>query len=83
MAYVVELVRAALPDAIIEVRADSVFYSNEIIETLEKLGAEFTISVPFERYANLKIVIESRKRWRKINADFSGFDRQWKADSWK
>jgi FixJ family two-component response regulator len=83
MAYVVKLVRAALPDAIIEVRADSAFYSDKIIETLEKLEVEFTISVPFERYTNLKAVIESRKRWRRINADFSGFDLRWKADSWK
>jgi hypothetical protein len=83
MTHVVKLVRAALPDAIIEVRADSAFYSNEIIETLEELGVEFTISVPFERYDNVKAIVEARKRWRKVTPEFSGFDRQWKADCWK
>jgi hypothetical protein len=67
MEHAVKLVRKALPDTLIEVRADSAFYSNEIIERLEDLGVEFTISVPFERYANLKGIVESRKRWRHIN----------------
>ncbi len=83
MTRIVELVRKALPHTIIEVRADSAFYSDAILVTLEKLGAEFTISVPFERYANVKKVVESRKRWRSIDANFSGFDRRWKVDCWK
>lgn len=83
MEHAVKLVRKALPDTLIEVRADSAFYSNEIIERLEDLGVEFTISVPFERYANLKGIVESRKRWRHIDTNFSGFERQWKADCWE
>jgi hypothetical protein len=83
MTRIVELVRKALPDAIIEVRADSAFYSDEIIGTLEKLQTEFTISVPFERYANVKKIVEGRKRWRSIDKNFSGFERKWKADCWK
>ncbi len=82
MKYTVRLVREALPSALLEVRADSAFYSNEIIETLENLGVEFTISVPFERYANLKGIVEGRKRWRRVDKKFSGFERNWKADSW-
>ncbi|MDB4491851.1 transposase, partial [bacterium] len=79
---VVELVRKALPNAVIEVRADSAFYSEELLFNLERLQAQCTVSVSFESYANLKKVVESRKRWRRVDKEFSGFDRNWKADSW-
>lgn len=79
---VVELARKALPKAVIEVRADSAFYSEELLSNLEQLQVEYTVSVPFERYANLKKVVEGRKRWRRVDKAFSGFDRNWKADSW-
>jgi len=36
---------------IIEIRMDSAFFSDEMVTLLEALGAEFTISVPFERFA--------------------------------
>jgi GTP-binding protein len=45
----VEAVRAVLPSARIETRMDSAFFSDEMVTTLEALGAEYTISVPFER----------------------------------
>ena len=83
MAYIIGLVRETLPDAIIEIRADSAFYSDEILTVLEKLEVEYTISVPFERYDNVKTLIKQRKRWRRIDVEFSGFDSKWKVDSWK
>ncbi len=83
IAHAVKLVREVLPHAIIEIRADSAFYSDRIITLLEQLQVEFTISVPFERYANLKGVVEGRKRWKRVNSEFSGFSKRWKANSWK
>jgi hypothetical protein len=79
---VVGLLRTALPHVVIEVRADSAFYSDELLGTLEELRVEYTVSVPFERYTNLKNVIEGRKRWRRVSKDLSGFKCQWKAKSW-
>jgi hypothetical protein len=79
---VIGLVREALPNVTIEVRADSAFYSEELLAAFEKLGVQYTVSAPFERYPNLKSQIEGRKRWRRVDNEFSGFDQKWKADCW-
>lgn len=80
---VVGILRKALPKVVIEVRADSAFYSDKLLGTLEQLRVEYTVSVPFERYANLKNVIEERKRWRRVSKDLFGFKSQMKAKQWK
>ncbi len=53
-------VRRILPRAVIEVRMDSAFFSDAIIGLLNTQGVEFTISVPFERFAELKGMVERR-----------------------
>ena len=47
-------VRSILPRARIEVRMDSTFFSKDIVERLRSLDVTFTLSVPFERVAELK-----------------------------
>lgn len=76
-------VRAIAPRATIEVRMDSAFFSDAIVSQLESAGVEFTISVPFERFAKLKGIVEGRKRWRHLDQRCSFFDKQWKPDSWQ
>jgi len=76
------LIREALPTAVIEVRMDSAFFSDEIVSTLVGWGVEFTTSVPFERFSKLKGMIESRKRWRRFNGDVSYFEASWKPECW-
>jgi hypothetical protein len=76
-------VRAIAPRATIEVRMDSAFFSDAIVSRLESEGVEFTISVPFERFAKLKGIVEGRKRWRHLDQRCSFFDKQWKPDSWQ
>jgi hypothetical protein len=49
---------------------------------LNDQGIEFTISVPFERFAELKGLIEGRKRWRRLNGQVSYFETSWKPKSW-
>ena len=46
-------------------------------------GVEFTISVPFERFAALMGLIENRKRWRRLSGQLSFFETKWKPESWK
>lgn len=75
-------IRAILPHCIIEVRMDSAFFSDAIVAMLEALDVEFTISVPFERFAVLKNLVESRKRWRGLNERWSFFETQWKPKNW-
>lgn len=75
-------VRQALPHAVLEVRMDSAFFSDEIVSALHDLGIEFTISVPFERFSELKGLIESRKRWRRFGPDLAFFETPWKPKAW-
>lgn len=82
----VEAVRAALPSARIETRMDSAFFSDEMVSTLEALGAEYTISVPFERFAELKQKIEARNYWWPTwgsKGRSTHFEECWKPKSWE
>jgi hypothetical protein len=75
-------VRSVLPGALIEVRMDSAFFSDEIVAALDEEHVEFSISVPFERFVELKKAIENRQRWYRMNHDVSYFESQWKPKSW-
>jgi hypothetical protein len=78
----ISAVRKALPGVVIEARFDSAFFSDEIVASLQADGVAFTISVPFERFAELKRMIEGRQRWRTMNDDVSFFESDWKPKSW-
>jgi len=78
----VQTVRQALPGIIIEVRMDSAFFSDATVTNLQQAGIEFTISVPFERFVELKGLIEQRRRWRKISRNVSYFENNWKPKVW-
>jgi len=79
----VEALRAQLPSTQLEVRMDAAFYSDAMVTLLDELGVEFTISVPFERLAALKSIIEQRQRWRPIDEDTSYFEPSWKPKVWR
>lgn len=78
----VQQVRSVLPGVIIEVRMDSAFFSDEIVTGLNEQGVEFSISVPFERFVELKQMIERRQRWFAIDGELSYFETDWKPKSW-
>jgi hypothetical protein len=75
-------IRAACPGIKIEVRMDSAFFSDQIVRELDEQGVEFTISVPFERFSELKKMIDSSRRWRYFNSELSYFDTNWKPKKW-
>ena len=75
-------IKAILPRARIEARLDSAFFSDEIVGLLDREGVEFTISVPFERFAALKALIEHRQRWRRLNGETHFFETDWKPAKW-
>jgi len=77
-------VRRQLPGVIVEVRMDSAFFSDETVLALDDQGVEFTISVPFERFVELKGLIEGRCRWWQLDGDdTSYFETAWKAQVWQ
>jgi len=76
-------IKAILPRCLVEARMDSAFFSDDIVRMLDTEGVQFTISVPFERFATLKALIESRKRWRQLTGQCSFFEANWKPSSWE
>jgi hypothetical protein len=79
----IEQVRSVLPGIVVEVRMDSAFFSDAIVGALDEAGIEYTISVPFERFSQLKGQIEQRCRWYQLNAQCDYFETDWKPKSWK
>ena len=61
---------------------DSAFFSDEIVTLLEEQGVEFSLSVPFERFAELKQIIKERKRWKRLDDRWSWFESFWKPKKW-
>ena len=78
----IDAVRAILPHVRIEVRMDAAFFSDEIITALVDREVEFTISVPFERFTELKAMIEQRRRWHRLNGQAGYFESAWKPQCW-
>ena len=64
-----------------ESRMDSAFFNQNILDVFGT-DVEFTTSVPFERFTELKEKVENRKRWRKIDDQWSFFETDWKPKSW-
>ena len=65
-----------------ESRMDSAFFSQTVLTIIGANHVKFTASVPFERFTELKAMIEQRKRWRRIDDEWSYFETNWKPKSW-
>lgn len=79
----INMIRDVLPRAVIEVRADSAFFSDKLISMLQAQGVQFSISVPFERFVELKHMIESRFFWFPLDTARFFFERTWRPKSWQ
>ena len=77
-----EIARSQMPGAIVESRMDSAFFNQSILSMLSDKRINFTASVPFERFAQLKQLVDKRKRWHKIDSQWSYFEADWKPKSW-
>jgi len=78
----VETVRKALPQAKIETRMDAAFFSEAIIELLDELGVEYTISVPHQRYHSINEHIKQRCSWHPLNGEAHYFEKSLSLKSW-
>ena len=70
------------PEAVLEMRADSAFFSEELVRIQDQHGTEFSFSVPFERFVELKGLIESRRRWHRAADGTEYFELKWKPECW-
>lgn len=73
---------SASPLSRLETRMDSAHFNEDTCVWLDDHGIEFTVTVPFQRFPELKGFIEDRKRWRRINREWSYFEMDWKPKSW-
>jgi hypothetical protein len=80
--HCLQVLKEALPGVTLEARMDSAFFSDEIVTLLESQGVEFSLSVPFERFAELKQMIQERRRWKRMDARWSWFETFWKPRKW-
>jgi hypothetical protein len=82
MMHCFQKARASLPNTVFESRMDSAFFSQNTLVSLGSSHVKFTASVPFERFAELKSMIEQRNRWRTIDRQWAYFETQWRPKSW-
>jgi len=61
---------------------DSDFFSEAIVDALHRHGVEFSSSVPFVRYTQLKAMIEHRRRWQSLDSDVCWFETRRKPKRW-
>lgn len=78
----ISIIKKELSWVTIEVRMDAAFFSEEIVSMLDGENIEFTISVPFERFVELKKMIQGRIRWRHMNETWSYFESSWSPKKW-
>ena len=83
MANCIAVVRARLPKAVLESRKDSAFFNDKTVELLESERVQFSISVPFERFSELKDRIEARRHWKRLDAEWEYFENDWAPKCWQ
>jgi hypothetical protein len=79
----IEAVRSRLPGVILESRKDAAFFSDETVDFLDSQEVQFSISVPFERFVELKSLIESRQRWKRLDSQWDFFESDWAPKCWQ
>ena len=79
----IEAVRSRLPGVILESRKDAAFFSEKVVDFLDSQGVQFSISVPFECFAELKSLIESRQRWKRLDSQWDFFESDWAPKCWQ
>jgi len=67
-----------MPSVTLEARLDRAFFGDAIVRELDRAGVRFTISVPFERFAELKPVIAAHRQWKSLDEIWADFENGWK-----
>lgn len=80
---VLSTARQRCPRTRLEARLDAAHFSENTCLGLAGLRVEFTISVPFERFPELKATIEDRVRWQEIDGTWAYFELPWTPKRWE
>ena len=71
-----------LPKTQFEARFDSAHFNQTTCFWLDDNNIDFTITVAFRTLSELKSIVENRKRWTRIDDNWSYFELDWKPKSW-
>lgn len=82
MATCVEEVKQAMPKAVLESRMDCAFFDEKLLQQHDAAGVEFTASLPFERFPELKAILEQSHVWAAIDATWAYREISWAPKSW-
>jgi len=67
---------------VLESRIDGAHFSDTTLNVMEAHRVEFSVSVPFLRFPDLKTIVQNRVRWQKIDDRWSFFELEWKPKKW-
>ena len=79
----VDAVHQYLPGAQLETRVDGAFFDERILSFYATRHVEFSASLPFERFPQLKRTIEQRCRWHRMDNTWAYFELTWKPKCWR
>ena len=84
MADCLGAIRSVVPSAKLETRIDAAFFDIKILNRLREQRVEFSVSVPFERFPELKGIIEKIVfyRWIAIDDRWSYAEITWRPKCW-
>ena len=83
MKYNIMKIKQELPNAIIESRKDSAFFSEKTVNLLNSEGVEYSISVPVNKFSILKKLMMGKRKWIRINSKWDYAEVNWKPKSWQ
>jgi hypothetical protein len=67
---------------VLEFRMDAAFFRREIIELLERQGAEYAIKAPFNPWVGLKELVRATTDWKRIEKDVSFAEHEIEPGKW-
>lgn len=78
-----EQLAATLKGYVLEFRMDGAFFRRDIIELLERHGAEYAIKVPFYPWVGLKERVQQTYRWERVDETVSCGEHQVAVARWQ
>jgi hypothetical protein len=60
---------------LLEYRMDAAFFLEDVFQYLENQRAEYAIRAPFAPWTGLKQVVQSRRRWKRVDREVRGFSK--------
>ena len=66
-----------------EYRMDGAFFRADVIDRLQRSGAEYAIKVPFYRWLDLQSKITAQRRWSRVHDQVSYFQTRLRVKTWQ